>query len=88
MPQYLKINFSPHKKHTESPLQRPVSQGSLKKSLLFIVRIRRNTYIRSLGNIQSLILWRIRVSSVDDFSAQDTYLEQIYLLLNIIESRL
>jgi hypothetical protein len=29
-----------------------------------------------------------RVSSVDDFSTQDTYLEQIYLLLHIIESRL
>jgi hypothetical protein len=27
-----------------------------------------------------------RVSSVDDFSTQDTYLEQIYLLLHIIES--
>jgi hypothetical protein len=25
---------------------------------------------------------------VDDFSTQDTYLEQIYLLLHIIESRL
>jgi hypothetical protein len=25
---------------------------------------------------------------VDDFSTQDTYLEQIYLLLRIIESRL
>jgi hypothetical protein len=30
----------------------------------------------------------VRVSSVDDFSTQDTYLEQIYLLLHIIESRL
>jgi hypothetical protein len=30
----------------------------------------------------------VRVSSVDDFSTQDTYLEQIYLLLPIIESRL
>jgi hypothetical protein len=29
----------------------------------------------------------VRVSSVDDFSTQDTYLEQIYLLLHIIESR-
>jgi hypothetical protein len=29
-----------------------------------------------------------RVSSVDDFSTQDTYLEQIYLLLHIIDSRL
>jgi hypothetical protein len=28
------------------------------------------------------------LSSVDDFSTQDTYLEQIYLLLHIIESRL
>jgi hypothetical protein len=26
--------------------------------------------------------------AVDDFSTQDTYLEQIYLLLHIIESRL
>jgi hypothetical protein len=25
---------------------------------------------------------------VDDFSTQDTYIEQIYLLLHIIESRL
>jgi hypothetical protein len=30
----------------------------------------------------------VRVPSVDDFSTQDTYLEQIYLLLHIIESRL
>jgi hypothetical protein len=30
----------------------------------------------------------VRVSSVDDFSTQDTYLEQIYLLLHFIESRL
>jgi hypothetical protein len=29
-----------------------------------------------------------RVSSVDDFSTQDTYWDQIYLLLHIIESRL
>jgi hypothetical protein len=28
------------------------------------------------------------VSSTDDFTTQDTYLEQIYLLLRIIESRL
>jgi hypothetical protein len=28
----------------------------------------------------------VRISSVDDFSTQDTYLEQIYLLLHIIES--
>jgi hypothetical protein len=29
-----------------------------------------------------------RVSSVDDFSTQDTYLEQINLFLHITESRL
>jgi hypothetical protein len=30
----------------------------------------------------------VRVSSVDDFSTQDTYLGQIYLLLHIIESKI
>jgi hypothetical protein len=30
----------------------------------------------------------VSVSSMDDLSTQDTYLEQIYLLLHIIESKL
>jgi hypothetical protein len=48
-------------------------------------------WIYKLGNVHISLQYLFKpvgVSSVDDFSTQDTYLEQILLLLHIIESRL
>jgi hypothetical protein len=42
---YLKIQFLPQRKYSEPPLWRPISNCSLEKWSLFILRITWNTYI-------------------------------------------
>jgi hypothetical protein len=65
------------------------SKISIKIHLLHVIAL-----FILICNIEKFFKWNspstgpVRISSVDDFSTQDTYLEQIYLLLHIIESRL